>query len=297
MARCKLCNKRFGVVTNTHLLAQHGMAVREYASRFGYKGVGFARQIFDLPKKDPRYIAWRKNLLRRPPPWSKGYTKETHPGLAKLVQTFRDKKIDNFAKWRERARKLGIIPRSYPPLRHNSDTAFLIGLVLGDGHLGKFPRTEALDIALGTDKPLLWQYAARIVQRVFHKKPMVWKRSTAACMLIRIYQKDLSKRLGVPLGNRGKVIVTVPEWILKSRKFYIAYLKGLFEAEGSFSIHLPTCTYNFQFSNRNPHLLKVVEDMLRSLGFHPEVRPIAVRLRKRQEALAFEQLINFRKYP
>jgi hypothetical protein len=59
---------------------------------------------------------------------------------------------------------------------------------------------------------------------------------------------------------------------------------------------LPTYTYNFSFDNNNPSLLSEVEKGLRQLGFSPEVRPYAVRLRKKKEVLNFEKLISFRSY-
>lgn len=68
----------------------------------------------------------------------------------------------------------------------------------------------------------------------------------------------------------------------------------MFEAEGSLSIHLPTCTYNFQFKNSNQSLLKTVADSLIYLGYHPEIRENAVRLRKKIEVELFKSQIRFR---
>ncbi len=76
----------------------------------------------------------------------------------------------------------------------------------------------------------------------------------------------------------------------------LAWLKGLFEAEGSLCIHKPICTYNFAFSNRNPSLLRHVEKCLLALGFHPEVRWNAIRLRRTEKVEKFRKLITFREY-
>lgn len=120
---------------------------------------------------------------------------------------------------------------------------------------------------------------------------------SANAVRITLYQKYISKRLQIPLGNRNKSEIQMQEWIAEDKQFLIRFLKGLFEAEGSFSVHLATCTYNLSFSNRNTSLLDIVEKALLSLDFHPERRSNAIRLRKRKEALAFEALIGFRKYP
>lgn len=296
MATCELCKRRFRVITNTHLKKEHQTDIRAYTTKFGKSGVGFATLPQGLSKQDPRYIAWRKTLLGRPAPWNKGLTKNEHPGILKISQTFKKKGIDNFADWRRRAYTDGTLIKNYPVLHKNEALAFLIGLVLGDGNINKFPRTECLRITLGTDKPQLWHYTAKIVQLVFGKKPNIRKRRDSACVDVGIYQKEISKRLGIPLGARGMVKIQLPSWIGSNKKYLIACLKGLFEAEGSFSIHKNTYTYNLSFSNTNRALLDEVENGLRRLTFHPERRSRAVRLRKKHEAFAFIKLINFRKY-
>lgn len=170
-------------------------------------------------------------------------------------------------------------------------------MTLGDGHLAKTPRTEILSITLGTDKPLLWQYTENIVENIFKKKPFVHKRKSSNCVDVKFYQKNLSERLGIPCGSRSSINILLPQWIWGNNKFLTSALKGLFEAEGSFSVHKPTCTYNLSFSNRNTSLLDIVENILCHFGFHPERRKYAVRLRKRDEALKFEKMISFRSYP
>jgi hypothetical protein len=221
--------------------------------------------------------------------WNKGLTKNDHAGLARIAQARREK--NNFAVWQ------AAHPVAYSELSRNEELAFLIGLILGDGNIHKFPRTECLTIVLGTDKPALWKYAAHLIEKLFNKKPYVAKVNGSECMRVRIYQNGISKRLNIPTGARGSLAIKIPDWIDNNKTFLIAYLKGLFEAEGSFCIHLPTCTYNLAFSNHNKSLLNIVERSLSKLDFTPRRRPFNIALRKRSEALAFEKLISFRKYP
>lgn len=249
-----------------------------------------------LDKDDPRYIRWKKSLKNRPSPWNKGKNKDNDISVKKISVTLKTKKIDNFKTWRENAKKLGIIPNPEKLFNQNEDLAFLTGLILGDGHLAKASRTEVLRITLGTDKPDLWKYAAKIVSRVFNKKPNIRKRKHSEAMDITIYQNNLAKRLFIPLGPKRKYRLKLPPWIWGNKSFLISAVKGLFEAEGSFSIHLKTCTYNFAFCNFNTSLLLEVKKALILFGYHPEERKTAIRLRKRDEALSFEQLIKFRKF-
>lgn len=257
---------------------------------------GFSIRPNLLPKSDPRYKKWKRSLKKRPPPWNKGKTKDTHPGVKKTAETFKKKKIDNFAKWRNLAKRSGQIPASYPAFLKNERLATLIGLMWGDGNIYKFPRTERLTIALGTDKPELIYYAVLLLEEVFKKKSSIYKPKNSNVVKITIYQKNISKRLKIPSGNRRHAKEGIPPWIWRSKKYLIACLKGLFEADGSLSIHLPTYTYNLSFSNSNERLLKDVQEALVKLKLNPEVRYNAIRLRRKNEVKYFEKLINFRKY-
>ncbi|OGN11708.1 MAG: hypothetical protein A3C71_02945 [Candidatus Yanofskybacteria bacterium RIFCSPHIGHO2_02_FULL_43_15c] len=296
MTVCKLCNVGFKVISNTHLKSAHGTNISEYVAKFGNNGVGFVLSVANLSKDDPRYIKWLKSLKDRNTAWAKGFTKDSHPGLAKMVKTFKIKKIDNFKKWREEARLSGKIPASYPEFKKDSNLSFLIGMTLGDGNIHKFDRTESLRIALASKYPELVVFTANKVKKVFGKNPTVRKVKNSECFTVGIYQNNISNRLGIPTGDRSRLNFKIPDWISENKTFLINFIRGLFEAEGSLSIHLPTCTYNFAFANKNKSLLKIVEKSLKLLGYHPEVRPVAVRLRRRAEVESFKQLIQFRMY-
>lgn len=294
--RCGLCGKVFKVISSTHLRVQHSLSISEYVKSFGHQGVGFSLNVVYLPKEDPRHIKWRKGLANRETAWSRGFTKETHPGVAKISRTFKKRKLDNFYDWREKAKKKGIIKRHYRPLIKNRDLAFLVGMILGDGNIHRFERTEGLRIALASKNPALVDYTRQVIKRVFKKDPSVKKVKNSECFTVTLYEKYISRRLRIPCGNRARYIFSIPKWILRNRQFIISFLRGLFEAEGSLSVHLPTCTYNFAFSNTNSTLLKSVENLVKLLGYHPEVRPRAVRLRRKKEVESFRRLIHFRMY-
>lgn len=153
-------------------------------------------------------------------------------------------------------------------------------------------RTEKLTIVLNAKYPALITYTKILFTKLFEKEPTVHQVGNG--VQLWVYQKQISRRLGIPSGSRSKSVIRIPSWIWESQEFLLAYLKGLFEAEGSLSIHFPTSTYNFQFSNRNPSLLKNVGRILERLGFHPEYRPSSTRLRRRLEVENFKNLIAFR---
>lgn len=110
-------------------------------------------------------------FLTGQPAWNRGKTKGTDPRIRKISETIKAKRLDNFAQWRLKARLDGRIPATHVSLEKTKQIASLIGMALGDGHIHRFPRSQQLHIVLGTDKPLLWQHVAKVVQNVFGKKP------------------------------------------------------------------------------------------------------------------------------
>jgi len=113
--------------------------------------------------------------------------------------------------------------------------------VLGDGNITKFPRAEALTIASNAKNDGFIKRYSLIVEKVFSKKPSVSK-PRGGCVKIRLYQKNISKRLNIVTGSRKNIEAKIPLWIFKNRNYLIRYLRGLYEAEGSFCIHKPTYT-------------------------------------------------------
>jgi hypothetical protein len=296
MVRCQLCRRNFRLITQTHLKKAHNIGLKDYTSKFGKKDCGLLSPNI-LPRNHPKYQKWRESLKKRPPPWSKGYTKETHPSVLKISQTMKEKKIDNFAKWREGMKTLGKIRSDYPPLRQNGDLAELIGVILGDGHIGKFPRTESLTIASNANNLGFIKRYANLLSKLFNTKASrSYSGKFTNCVRIRIYQKKISERLNIPAGSRKKQNIKIPLWILQNKKYLVRYLRGLYEAEGSFCTHRPTYTYKLLFSNRNKSLLKNVFRALKILGFHPHKSPDKIQVSRKEEVYQLKNLIKYRQY-
>lgn len=223
--------------------------------------------------------------------WNKGLTKETNSSVMKISQTMRFKEIDNFKIWRNKLIREGKFDLA--TISGNKLTAELVGVILGDGNITAYPRCERLIISSHSNADKFIQRYSKIVKRTFNKKPAIQK-TNRNCIRISLYQRDISKRLLIPSGSRRNLDNLIPGWIRQDKKYIVACLKGLFEAEASLSIHLPTYTYNFQFTNCNQSLLDFVKTSLENLGYHPEIRRTAIRLRKKYEVLSFKKLIKFR---
>ncbi|OGQ48211.1 MAG: hypothetical protein A3I09_00750 [Deltaproteobacteria bacterium RIFCSPLOWO2_02_FULL_47_10] len=206
------------------------------------------------------------------------------------------RKLDNFYQWREEMKKAGKIPSVYPPFKKNGDLAELLGVVLGDGHIGKFPRTEALRIAANANHKGFINRYAMLVEKIFGKRPHISKRTSTNCTNITIYQKNISKRLEIPSGARKNRQIALPRWISKNRNYTIRYLRGLYEAEGSYCIHEPTSTYKFFFANVNHSMLNNVYNLTLRLGFHPNMSGHRIQISRRSEVENIRKLLQFRQY-
>lgn len=296
---CKLCGEQFESITTTHLKYRHGVSIRDYSKIFPKARVSSFPVIPNLlERSDPRYIKWKKSLEKRPPVWNKGETKETNLSVKKISETMRRERIDNFAKWREEMVKLGKIKSEYPKFEKTKELAELIGMVLGDGNISKHTRTERLTIAFNAKYPRIIKRTRSLLTTVFEKKPTeaaITKFSPNSWRMW-IYEKWISKRLGIPAGAKKNHQLRIPKWVWEDEKLLTHCLIGLYNAEGSYSIHLPTCTYNFSFTNTNQTLLWDVYRALKSLGYNPNLRKRAARLRRKLETERFAKLIRFRYY-
>lgn len=231
-----------------------------------------------------------------PSNWSRGQTKYTNSSVRKISDTMRVRKIDNFKIWREKMKALGKIKSKYPSLKRGGNLAELIGAILGDGHIRAFPRTEELSIFSNSNNHGFVERYSRLIERVFGKKPVATRHSGKNCIRIRMYEKCISSRLGVPFSPRGRLEILVPAWIYSNERYIVRYLRGLYEAEGSYSVHQPTYTYKVQFSNSNMSMLKNVFELVSKLGFHPHKSKNMIQLSRKDEVLRFIKLIQFRKY-
>ncbi len=206
------------------------------------------------------------------------------------------KKINNFAAWHMKLVREGKIKSHHPSFKKNGDLAELIGVILGDGYIGAFPRTEVLRIvANAKNAGFISRYAA-LVEQVFQKVPTVKKRNSTNAVDITIYEKYIARRLDMQTGAKTHMLLPIPLWIEASRYYTIRYLRGLYEAEGSISHHPKSYTHKFQFANTHQSLLDNVFNSLVKLGFHPHRSKKQIQISRKEEVQKLENLLEFRIY-
>lgn len=214
----------------------------------------------------------------------------------KISQTMRARHLDNFKQWRDKMKGLGKIKSTYPVLKKDGDLAELIGTVLGDGHIYEHPRCDSLRITGDAKKMDFVNRSSFLIEVIFNKKPTVSKVRRSNAMTVTIYERNISKRLGIPHGSRKNLNYVLPKWISRSRPNTIRFLRGLYEAEGSLCYHPPTSTHKLFFANKNQYLLKLVAILIESLGFKQNTYINKVQVSRKAEVQELKNLIQFRSY-
>ncbi|MEA3492823.1 MAG: LAGLIDADG family homing endonuclease [Candidatus Margulisiibacteriota bacterium] len=222
--------------------------------------------------------------------WNKGFNKETHPGVAKISVTMSAKEKTNFYEWQQKNKP------KYVNLQISPLLAEFYGIMLGDGCIEMFVRTEKIVVTCFSEQVDYIKYIRRMIKRLFGKTPTVRKKKDARAIDIYFYQKYISERLDFPTGIKLKHSLKIPAWISCSQSYLVRCLKGLFETDGDFTVASKNYTYVIKFSNRSQSLLDDVYFALKSLGYHPQRRKVDVRIARKKEAYKFAEQISFRKW-
>lgn len=195
-----------------------------------------------------------------------------------------------------RQRKIDKRKKRYKSLTKNAILAELVGIILGDGHIHRFPRTEHLVVTCGSDKAKYIKRIAGIVAKIFDKTPNVLRRNIRTAFDISLYQCSISQRLGIPPGNKIKNNIGIPAWIKNKRKYALRCLKGLFETDGCFQKDVNNYAQYIELKNFCKQIRLDTYAILIKLGYHPQLSKTYVRLAREKEVYSFKKLINFRKY-
>lgn len=177
-------------------------------------------------------------------------------------------------------------------LNQNTELAELIGMILGDGNLGNYPRCHYLRIYCNIKERQYANEIRIILKEVFKKDCYVYERPSEGVLYLEISAKDLDVILGLAIGDKIKNRVTIPKWIFKEKNFLKACLRGLFDTDGC--CYITGKKYRIiNFTNKNQSLLRSIYAGLESLAFHPYISGGRnVELGRQQEVNIFFNLVR-----
>lgn len=186
------------------------------------------------------------------------------------------------------------ILENYIKLERNAFLAELIGIILGDGCITKFERTESLRITCNANDIKYVLHITELIKRIFKKEPTYTRRKIESAIDIRLYQKFISSRLELPPGNKIKNNIGVPAWIYEKNIYIVNCLKGLFETDGHFRKNPNNYLHVIELKNHCKQILQDAYKMLQLLGYSSQLGKVYVRLARKKEVYDFVENIDFR---
>lgn len=193
-----------------------------------------------------------------------------------------------------------VIAKHVAPIRKSILLAEFIGILFGDGHVGKYQSTITLDSETDAEYA---RYVVGIIEKYFLIIPYVRKRKHARAVEICISSVEFSSqmvRFGMVEGNKIHGDFKIPEWIFRSDVYLEAFLRGLFDTDGS--IYLETKkvklkTYQYMgmiITSASPRLRSDIVRAFQKLNYAPTCTDtqLSVFLRKKNDIVSYFNKIS-----
>jgi len=177
-------------------------------------------------------------------------------------------------------RARGVIPYEkpfYSPTGYSNQLAEFVGILLGDGHIGKGQWSITLNDT--ADKKYA-EYVVELISKLFSFSPSILHRENIHVLVIYgggLQSIAYMEKIGLRVGNKVKQQIDVPLWIKQNKQYSKECLRGLMETDGGIFLHKYTVNkkkYSYRklcFSNRSIPLLQFVYNTLVSLGLTPKL--------------------------
>ena len=146
------------------------------------------------------------------------------------------------------------------------------------------------------------RYVQRMARELFRVPVSLLRKRGQRAVVVFISSRtvcDILVSQGVPCGNKIRLGVTIPDWILGNHAYLYSFARGLFDADGC----VFQDTHRIQgriyrhvgiaFANSEVHLLTFFHETLEGLGLHPtQTSKNRVFLRRRNEVDAYFDIIG-----
>lgn len=159
-------------------------------------------------------------------------------------------------------------------IRVNSETAELVGIMLGDGNMNRTGDSYEMRVILNKKEIAYAERICGIIGRVLGYSPKISFRKVKNVIDVKLQRKNAVNSmfiLGLDYGNRIKKQTPVPRWIFSREDFMRACLRGLIDTDGTcyfLKPHWPNLR-QIAFKSNNPRLLMDTRKLFLKLGFSP----------------------------
>ncbi len=162
--------------------------------------------------------------------------------------------------------------------QNSYDLAEFIGLMIGDGSISPYQISITLD---GKTDVEYANYVISLVNSLFGVVPQYRQRVNKNCIIIGASSINLVNFLtqkGLPLGDKLRNGLHIPEWIKKDESYSKACLRGIFDTDGSIfqETHMiKNKKYSYckmSFVSASPPLLVDINMLLNCLDIKSKIR-------------------------
>lgn len=179
----------------------------------------------------------------------------------------------------KKLRELGLAPKikRFKQPKYSSELAEFVGIMLGDGHVGK----EQIEISLNSISEVKYsQFVSNLCNKLFDSFTRIVKKKNCNAFSICCHGVNLIKyltKIGLKQGNKVKQQVGVPLWIRSSNEFSKMCCRGLMDTDGCIAIHryyVGKKRYFYKkliFTNHSIPLAEFVYNTLARSGMHPKM--------------------------
>ncbi|MBN2052090.1 hypothetical protein JW756_01185 [Candidatus Woesearchaeota archaeon] len=157
------------------------------------------------------------------------------------------------------------------PEGNSSELAELIGILFGDGCVNFYQSKKEHLIAIAGHSQNDFQYHSDYIKRLFHflfnAEPHIYVRQDQKSLMSKLRSKELFMFLiekGITAGK--KINLSIPEWITTDDSFYISFIRGLFDTDGSMIVRTRG-QHSISLALKNKNIILAVKEFLENKGY------------------------------
>ena len=183
--------------------------------------------------------------------------------------------------------------------RESVKLAELLGILAGDGHVGKYQVMMTTSSISDLEHA---QYTKELFEQLFNIPVSVIRRKDKNAIVIVVSSKEVCRflvRKGLIQGNKVKMQLDIPNWIRSHDTYRQAFIRGLFDTDGCVYVDAHVIrnkhyrNIGMQFTNRSLPLLRAFKGGLEEVGLTPtQTTKFAVFLRREKDIWAYFRIFG-----
>lgn len=184
--------------------------------------------------------------------------------------------------------------------RYSINLAEIIGILMGDGHVGIYQTSVTTNSQTDTEHLL---FIESLFKKIFKEaSSRIHPRKGQRAIVLTISSKEVGRilvKMGMVYGNKLNGDLHMPAWIRKVVSFQHAWVRGLFDTDGCVFIdhhHYKKATYRnigISFSSRSLKLLRDFNYVLQCNGLRTtQTSKFAIFLRRKEDVQRYFQIFG-----